>query len=310
MTRARQWLLWGPFALAGVILLAWFGVWRAGAETIDRALLEFAKAESERGGVVAHGPMRAKGFPFFLRGEIRAFSIERGQYRFEADVLYLHAAPWSPQRIVFSTGPSLKLLTPAGVWAISAAGARASIEAASDKGWLFKAEANALDGVRGQSALKTGRSVVNIAPDATVEGAYAIAARVQDARIKNTRGETDILRIDAALTAHAASRRIVIHGVDSDFGPSRVGLSGALGVDAEGFLTGDLAASIENPAEIADTLRVLGAIRAEEARSLEAGLALVAVAGGGRIEAPLVFADGETRLAGARIARAPRVGQP
>lgn len=309
MTRANTWFLWRPFLVAGAVLIVWYGVWRAGAGAMREALAEFSAREARTGGAVTHAPMRAKGFPFFLRGEIGDFSIARGKYRVDADTLYLHASPLAPARLVLSAAPTLTLSTPDGAWTLRTEGARASIEA-TDAGWLFKAEAAALDAVKKDTAVKTGRGVINISPDPKSAGAYAISFRVIDAAVATARGKTVIARLDAMLTAEREPRRLVLHGVDAEIGLARARIRGALAADAQGFLAGDIGASVDNPAALAEALRILGAVKPDDARAVEAGLALVAVAGGGRIEAPLTFVDGETRLAGVKIARAPRVGQP
>lgn len=307
MIARGRWFLLAPFALAGVVLMVWHGVWRAGAAAMRTALADFAADEVAEGGAVAYAPMRARGFPFFLRGEAENFSIARGKYRLDAPTLYLHASPFDLRRIVVSTDPALRLQTPLGVWTIRAEGARASIEERQG-GWLFKAEAASLDGAHGATRVSTGRSVINIAPDAA--GAYKISFRILGADLKNARGETSLARLDAALTAANAPLALTIHALDGEIGLARLGLSGALARDGEGFAAGRLDASIENPAALMEALTVLGAVKPDRARTIEAGLALLGAAGGGRIAAPVEFANGETKLAGVKIAKAPRLGQP
>lgn len=309
MIGASRRLLWAPFVIAGVILAAWYFVWRAGADAMRDALAEFAAAQAQSGAAFTYEPMRAKGFPFFLRGEIGAVSLARGKWRWEAQAVYLHAAPWAPDRIVLSAGPAMRLAEPEGVWIIQAQGARASLEEA-ESGWLFKAEAGSLDGAKEGERVKTGRGVINVMPDLKSAGAYAISFRLFEATLKNPRGETKIARLDGSLSVAPAARRIAIYGLDLDTGAARATLSGDLAMGAGGFLEGTLSASLANPAALAESLRVLGALKPEEARPVEAGLALIAAAGGGKIDAPLVFADGETRLAGVKIGKAPKTGQP
>lgn len=307
MIARGRWLLFAPFLFAGVFLLVWHAVWRAGAEAMRAALADFAADEAAAGGEVAYAPMRARGFPFFLRGEADAFSIARGKYRFDSETIYLHASPFDLRRIVFSASPSLRLQTPSGVWAIRTEGARASLEQA-DGGWLFKAEAASLDGVNGDMSVKTGRGVINVAPDAA--GAYKVSFRVLDADLKNARGETRLARLDGALTAAEKPLALTIHALDGEIGAARLRLSGALARDDEGFAAGRLDAAIENPAALMEALTILGAVKPDKARTVEAGLALLAAAGGGRLSAPVDFKSGETTLAGVRIASAPRLGQP
>lgn len=307
--RASRSLLWAPFVVAGVILAGWYVVWRAGADAMRDAIAEFAASQARSGAVFTSGPMRARGFPFFLRGDLGAVSYVRGRWRLDFDAVYLHAAPWAPNRIVFSAAPSVRLGEPGGVWTIRADGARASIETAPG-GWLFKAEAASLDGVKDETVVRTGRGVINIAPEKNADGAISVSFRLFDTALKNARGETKIARFDGALAVDPDRRRIMVHGLDSDIGAARAQLSGVVAADSDGFLEGTLVASLINPAAIADALRVIGAVEEREARSLEAGLALLAAGGGGKIEAPLVFSDGETKIAGVRIGKAPKTGQP
>lgn len=307
MTAPKRWPLWAPFVAAALLLLLWFVVWRAGADRMRAELAAFAAEQSAAGGAVTHAPMRARGFPFFLRGEADGFSLARGRYALEAETLYIHASPFDLSRIVFSVDPALRLATPGGVWTIRAEGARASIEAAA-AGWLFKAEAASLSGVNGAAVVETGRGVVNVAPEGA--DAYKVSFRVLGASLKNARGEAAMARLDAALTAAGDPLTLNIHGLDADIGPARVGLLGAVRAGDDGRLAGRLDASVENPAALAGALGVVGALKAEDAARVEAGLALLGAAGGGRIAAPLEFAEGEARLAGVRIGKSPRVGQP
>ncbi|MDZ7629103.1 MAG: DUF2125 domain-containing protein [Parvularculaceae bacterium] len=310
MKRADQRLLWGPFAVAGVMLIAWYFVWRAGADVMRGAIADFAREQADNGGEVSYQPMRARGFPFFLRGEIDDFAIARGKYRLKADTVYLHAVPWKPDRIVFSAAPGLRLDTPKAPWTLRAEGARASVEKTGAGGnWLFKAEIQALDGAAGATSLQTARAVINVSPDKATPGAYAVSFRVLDAKLRNARGVTAVPRLDAALTATAKPFALTIHGLDSEIDRALVTVSGSVGADRDGYLAGTLDAAIDNPAALAEALRIMDVLKPEETRSVEAGLALFAAAGGGRMTAPLSFSDGETKLAGVKIARAPRLGR-
>lgn len=307
MTARRAFLLWAPFALAGLCLLVWHFMWRAGAAAMRSAIDDFAAEVAAGGGAVSHAPMRARGFPFFLRGEIDDFSIEREGYRVETRTLYLHASPGDPGRIVFSASPATRLTTPTGGWSIRADGARASIERDRD-GWLFKAETAAIEARKGGEAVTSGRAVVNIAPAGA--GAWRISLRVLGAEISNARGQASIPRLDAAMTARDAPRTVEIHGVDSEVGAARLGLQGALAQDGDGFAAGRLDAAIENPAVLIDALAVLGAVKPETRRAVDSGLQILAAAGGGRISAPIDVRGGVVKVAGVKVADAPRLGQP
>lgn len=307
MTRASRRLLWAPFIVAAVILAGWYVVWRNGADAVRGAIFDFAATQSKSGADFTYQAMRAKGFPFFLRGELGAVSYTRGKWRWETDAVYLHAAPWSPNRIVFSTGPSMRLSAPGGHWTIRADGARASIET-TEGGWLLKAEAATLDSAKGETSVRTGPGVINIAPDPSAVGAYSVSFRLLGTTVKTMRGQTQIERLDGALTVDSRPHRLTIRGFDSEIGAARAQLSGAVAADGEGFLEGTLDATLTNPGALADALHVVGAVKTEQARSIEIALALLAA--GGRIEAPFVFSDGETKLGGVRIGKAPKIGQP
>lgn len=154
----------------------------------------------------------------------------------------------------------------------------------------------------------SGRAVINIAPaDA---GAWRISLRVLGAAISNARGEASIPRLDAAMTAREEPRTVEIHGFDGEIGAARLGLQGALAQDGDGFAAGRLDAAIENPAALIDALAVIGAVKPETRGAVESGLQILAAAGGGRISAPIEVRGGVVRVAGVRIADAPRLGQP
>lgn len=309
MTGANRWLLWAPFAVAAVILGVWYAVWLRGADAMRSALADFAAGQARDGAAFSHAPLKAKGFPFFLRGEIGAAAFERGEWRWEAEAVYLHASPWAPDRILISAGPSMRVGGPGGVWTILTEGARASMEAAPS-GWLFKAETARLEAVREDSAVNAGRGLINLTPAANEPDAYAISFRLFDTTLKTARGETRIVRVDGALSLNPAARSLAVHGLDVEFRDARAELSGSVAAGGAGYLEGSLGAAITNPAALAEALRIIGAVKSEETRPIEASLALLAAAGGGKIEAPIVFASGETRIAGIKIGKAPKTGQP
>ncbi|MEL7029333.1 MAG: DUF2125 domain-containing protein, partial [Pseudomonadota bacterium] len=79
---------------------------------------------------------------------------------------------------------------------------------------------------------------------------------------------------------------------------------GSLSVDPSGYLTGELDASLRNPAELAEILAARGEIPADAVEGVRASITLMSVAAGGEgteFNGALVFEDGEARIGPLRL---------
>ncbi len=312
--RYNRWFLYGPFIFAGVILAGWFYLWRSGAQTMRRSLDEFVAMRAKDGVTVVHGPLKTGGFPFFLRGAVDQLSIDRGQYRYACDRLYVDALPYARGRIIFSCGAEQRFITPSGAWIIDAKDGRASVERDAQRGWMVRIETGKASAVNNNIEVSVGGATINFAPAQAVTGEFDASMRILDISVTRSSGVYAVDRIDAAATfskpESGAGRRAAIHGLELAIGDTILKAEGEMALPATGTAQGSFNTRIEKPVGLARMLADAGLLNAEEAITAESGLAMLAVASGGAISAPVELKDGELRLAGFRLARFGSTVQP
>ena len=120
--------------------------------------------------------------------------------------------------------------------------------------------------------------------------------------------------IEATLTTPASGAlttapngSIVIDRLFVETEGTEISLSGTISVDEQGYPSGVLDTEIVKPAGLGRVLGKTGALPLEEAQAVETGLALMAVAGGGKITAPIILADGAVSIAGIKLAEMQRI---
>jgi hypothetical protein len=311
MNYRSRWLLYGPLIAGAVFLIVWFLIWRAGADAMQDGFLRFAADQRAAGASVTHGPLRADGYPFLLRGEVEGFEIALGDDAFKTEQLYLDALPYALDRVILSPRGAQFFVIDGKTWAIAAKGARASIEKDNKRDWLAKAETGVIVAQAGQERLMVERGLVNVAPAEDDPSGVDVSLRLFGLRHEMIGRILDIARIDAAATLTSDGRRcaLLVRGIEIAVGGSLLRADGTLSLDDAGRLAGKLDAELSKPAEFARAAGAAGLLSPAEASAAEAGFAMLAVAGGGKIRAPLEFSQGEMKLAGVRIARAPGVGR-
>ena len=119
-------------------------------------------------------------------------------------------------------------------------------------------------------------------------------------------------RIDAAATvSDSASGRVVeIRGLEAVIGDTILKADGEIAVPPGDSARGRLNARVEKPAGLAQTLADAGMLDERDARTAQAALAMLAVASGGAVAAPIEIENDEVRLAGLKIAGLKRKDQP
>lgn len=313
MRRTNRWFLYGPFLLAGGVLIAWFMIWRAGADAMRGAIAEFAEAAASEGASVTHAPLRARGFPFFLRGVVDDFSIAEGDRSFACARLYIDALPYQPDRVIFSCGAEALIGADGESWRLEAPDARASLERDAARGWLARLETGAVTARDGARAASIRSLVVNVGPVAKGDDRLDVALRALDIAPP----DRDVLvaeRIDAAARLYppdaAARRRIEIIGLEAIVNEARLAAHGDVFLDGDG-VNGRLDASVEKPVGLVRAMRAFGVLAGDdEARAAEAGLAMFAIAAGGEIVAPIEFDEDGVSIGGVSLGRRARAGQP
>ena len=309
---ASKWFLYGPFIVAGIILAGWFMLWRSGAALMRDSLDDFAAAQKADGTIVAHEPLSARGFPFFLRGAVEDFSIARGADRYQCARLFIDALPYAPDRIIFSCGGEQQVTVAGGVWTIDAKDARASVERDSERGWLAKIETGKTIAFNHDIEATVSGAIVNLAPAPAGDESIDASLRIAGLGVTRPASGYAVDRIDAAATVSgdAEGRIIRIRGLEAIIGETTVKAEGEVAIKRGDSARGRLNARVEKPAGLAQTLSDAGLLDEKDARTAQTALAMLAVASGGEIAAPIDFQNDEVRLAGLKIARLKRSDQP
>lgn len=311
---ANRWFLYGPFIGAALVLGCWFLLWRAGAAGMRTSLDEFAAARGSEGVAVAYEPLKSRGFPFFLRGVAENFSISRGDERYECARLYIDALPYAPDRIVFSCGGEQLLIAANGAWTLDAKDARASVERDKDRGWIAKIESGKASAFNNDVEASLDHAIINVAPGEPDGGRVDASVRIVSFGVTRPASGYAFDRIDAAATVSgggaAGGRTIEVHGFEAVISETVVNAKGEILLAADGSARGRLDARIEKPAGLAQTLADAGLLDKEDAKTAEAGLAMLSVASGGAISAPIELESGEARFAGLKLADLNRKNQP
>ncbi|MEK7265436.1 MAG: DUF2125 domain-containing protein [Pseudomonadota bacterium] len=309
---ASRWFLYGPFIFAGVILAGYYLLWRSGAALMRESLDDFAAAQKTDGTIVAYEPLSARGFPFFLRGAVENFSIARGADSYRCAKLFIDALPYAPDRIIFSCGGAQQVAKAGEVWTINAKDARASVERDQKRGWLAKLETGAASAFNNDIEASVSRAIVNLAPSDEGDGRIDASFRIVGLGVTRPASGYAVDRIDAAATVlgGADGQTVKIHGLEAVSGQTIVKAEGEIAIPAGENLHGRLNARVEKPAGLAQTLSDAGLLDANDAKTAQTALAMLTVASGGALAAPIDFANDEVRLAGLKIAQLKRTAQP
>ena len=99
----RRWL-YIPWAIAAIVFLGYFMLWRAGASEMKKAVGAWVEDQREAGYNVSYGTLIADGFPFFLRLHIEdAHIAAHGLWDWQTERLTIDALPYDLNRLIFST---------------------------------------------------------------------------------------------------------------------------------------------------------------------------------------------------------------
>lgn len=325
-TQLRRRLLYLPFAIAGVIVLAYYLLWRFGANEMEKAVTAWAEEQREAGAEVSYSALRRDGFPFFLRMHIDSPTINSPNgWGWSGERLTLDALPYELNKAIFSPTGDQTVTTPGdGQWRVSAADLRASIASDKTRGWVLSAnlgEAQARrleDGARA----KLASLIFDLSPDADEASTLVLSLVAGGAALDSPEAEFELDRLQtvALLTqSHMlqgeaptdawrnAGGAIVINGLIAEVDEAALSVSGRLVLDQDDYLSGQLRAELSKPAGLAETLRNTGALSPNEANAAIAGLSLMALAGGGKVTAPIDLKNGEASITGVKIADLPQI---
>jgi hypothetical protein len=310
----RRWPLLAAVAAAAIALAAYGALWLEGAKTMRRSIEAFAASESAAGRQVSFARLSVGGFPFLLRARIDdALIVGGGSWRWRGETLFVEAAPWAPDRLAFSAASQALDLGELGLWRIEARRGRATIARNRERGWVLRIASGpariAREGAAGGFGAR--RLEATVTPDdrdpQRVLAKLEIADLVAQGATRPVSADVIELAFEIADPPLAPSREIRLRRLYAESEGGAALLSGVFRLDDAGYPEGVLNADIAKPGAFAALLGELGAIGDHEAEVGAATLDLAAIAGGGRITAPVLLDDGVASIAGVAIAKLPRL---
>ena len=325
-TRLKRRWLYIPFAVAGVIVFAYYLLWSAGAREMKAAVADWVVEQREAGLTISHGAIQAGGFPFFLRVHIADPNIASlNGWRWRGDKLSLDALSYELNKLIFSpNGEQVVALEGYGTWRATADDLRASIARDEARGWVFSlniADAKAMREEDGAEAA-LGSLVFDLAPDAAAPQTLTLTLAATAFQAKTGAESYDIATLqtvsslsqthllngnDNGAAWRNAGGALTITGLFIDIEETQISAAGTIRLDETQHPAGLVNTEIENPAGFARMLGKAGALTHTEAETAAAGLSLMALAGGGKIKAPIEMKNGNAQIAGVKIADLPQI---
>ena len=298
-TRLKRRWLYIPFAIAGVIVFAYFLLWRAGANQMKLAVEDWVEDQRLSGLAVEHGPITSGGFPFFLRVHIDAPKIQSTDiWHWSGERLSLDALPYNLNKVIFSTtGEQLFRVAPYGEWTLIADDMRASITKDRSREWVFSMNIGDATATRTQdnTTLSLENLIFDLAPAQSERSTLTLnlAATRFDATSNGEIYSLETLQTSAALNQSQllsfgtnawrdAGGSLQIIGLFADVEETKFRGSGEITIDENDRPLGTIDAAIENPAGFARMLGRTHAISRNEAEVAAAGLSLMAFATAGQ----------------------------
>lgn len=325
--RPSRLYLYLPFAIAGVIVAAYGLLWLQGAKEMHKSVDSWVEDQRETGLAVSYRKISTGGFPFFLRATIDDVDIaDADRWRWRTDHLAVDALPYALDRLIFSPlGEQRFEGRGLGAWRAQAEDVRASVANDSARGWLFSLEISngAAQSETEASQASVSKFLINVAPDAEDPGFIEISLHTSDIAIEDGERSLSVTLLDMAVglsqTAAMAESEdpatawreaggaLYLRGFGMKAEGTTLMAEGVLGLDTEGYPAGAVGAVIENPAGVAKLLQGAGILTKQESEAVGAGLALMALATGGKLAAPVDFQDGQARIGKIKLADLPRI---
>ena len=316
---SRKWL-YIPYVAAAILLLGYYLVWREAGNRIETGVINWVADQNEAGNAVVHGDIKKSGFPFFLRVHIDRPNIQlAGQTYWSVDRLTIDALPYQLDRLIFSPVGSQTIESDVlGRWKIESDDFRASIKADKKRDWVFS---TTIENLIARNAELEDQSVAqsivfDLAPATDDRATLTVNAALSgiDASIGGTNLQVGHANAILALSQTgflsdpvsarywgASGGELTIHRLIGRIEETDIDIAGAISLDNAGRPIGVLNSEIKNPAGVTEWLGKAGFLNSDDAQSAAAGLSLTAIAGGGKITAPIDFRDGAASIAGIKI---------
>ena len=326
LTRLKRQWLYIPFAVAGVVVIAYFLLWRAGAGQMKNGVTAWIADQRDAGFIVNHGPIKSEGFPFFLRVHVEDPEIITPDgWRWNSERLSLDALPYELDKLIFSVrGEQLVSGPDIGEWGVNAKDMRASIRSDKARGWVFSmniGDAAARRPVDNATA-SLSSLVFDLSPEEGNETTFVLSLLANQFAAEiagETYAAAGLQTVSSLSQTHllaegftsaqwrASGGALTINGLFADIEETKLAIDGVVTLDAADRPQGAVNAEIQNPAGLTRLLGKTGALNPIEAEAAAAGLSLLALAGGGKIAAPIDMKDGAAEIAGVKIADLPPV---
>jgi len=316
---SRKWLI-AAWIGAGVIVAAYYALWRYAAGEMETAVNDWVAEQRAAGLYVDHGAIKRDGFPFFLRVQIAAPHIEQpGVFSWRAEALSLDALPHDLNRLIFSPSGAQSFVAEGyGAWTYAAESIRASIAADKQREWIFSMNIERATADETGGASSSLESLVfDLTPaigDPTtltlnlVGRGYEVRAGQKTVAVDGLEMSLSLSDVDALGQSGAAADwrnaggALTVHGLNALIDETSLSAHGSMSLDELSLPAGTMTTTLEKPAGLVAALANGGALTQEEADAATAGLALVAMAQGGRIEAPIELHAGAVTIAGVKVA--------
>lgn len=314
---SRRWL-YIPWAIAAILLLIYYGVWRYAANEMKTAVVDWAQAQESEGVSVTYDRIKASGFPFLLRVRIEQPSIDKpGEWRWRGDGISLHAVPTNFNRIVMAPeGQQVGAYTGIGEWALSGEDMRGSIAKDKALGWKAAVTLNNISAHRDEdnALVNLKNLVLDLAPNASeitrielnaAATGFVFASAEQEVALTQIRTtgaitQTHTLEGENSVENWRRSGGVVfVDQLSANFdADTSIAINGRVFIDTQKYPAGSLTAKIVNPGEITRALAELKVIKGREAEAAATGLTFMAAAAGGKITLPIKLKNGQATLGG------------
>ena len=307
-----------PWAIAAVVFGGYYMLWRAGAAKIKSTVAEWAEDQRTAGMNIAYGPVKASGFPFFLRVHIDAPDIAYAdEWRWRTETLTIDALPYDLRRLIFSVRGEQKLSTQTyGEWRIAAEEFLVSIADDKAKDWIFATTINGATARQpgNENKISLGSLVFDLSPDAADRTTLVLALAATDAAVGPKDGTIRLDRLQTVIQTtqiHAlgdddtwrnAGGAVKINGLLASVDDANLSVSGDIGLDADHAPAGLLTTEIVAPGTFVEALAAAGVIAPDDAEQAVAALTLAAIAGGGKLKTPIELKDGGAHIGSVTIA--------
>lgn len=328
MNRFRRFLR-RPAIIATTILFATFVIlhgiaWHYGAKEMHGSVEHWVGEQRQAGLEVRHGKIAIKGYPFFLRAEVLDVLIaDRQAWRWSAPRLDIDLTVNALDQLTFRPrGQQSFWVNGIGPWQLDFKKLRASLKGSNDNSWSLNAQLTSgrLSDPARATKIDIAAAGLSVGSNAADPDQIGLSLEIKDSKVVISAQTIDLARLEIALfltgtdTLNAdiaawrnADEHLIIQQTIVEIDGSRAVVSGQLSIDQEYYPVGSVNTEIQNPAGIARALGKVGIMDEQQTSLAEANLTLAAIAQGGKINAPIIFEDGQAKYSGITLATLPRL---